>query len=136
MAVEGVMIRDGNCTAGANLSKTAALAGPNGSGQFLAMKLSTVADRTILRQNAANADVYGILQNAPLSGEAGDVCVMGISKAVYGATVAAGDFLTTDASSRLVTATTGQLACAKALTAGVVSDVQTVLVLPARVIAP
>lgn len=136
MAVEGVMQRDGNCVAGQNLSNTAGLAGPGGSGQFLAMKLSTAADRTILLQNAANADVYGILQNKPVSGDAGDVCFSGVSKVVYGATVAANAFLTTDSSGRLVTATTGQLACAKAIVAGVIGDVATAEILPARVIAP
>lgn len=135
MAVEGVMVRDGNSVAGADMSNTAALAGPGGSGQFLAVKQSTAADRTVL-MTGANVDVYGILQNKPKSGEAADVCISGISKAVYGATVVAGAFLTSDASSRLVTATTGQLACAKAISAGVVGDVQTVEVLPARVLAP
>lgn len=126
MSTEGVMLRDGNSVAGANLSKTAGLAGPNGSGQFLLVKLSTAADRTYLRVNGANARADGILQNAPAQGEAADVCFVGVSKAVYGGTVAAADYLTSDASGRLVTATTGQLACAKALVAGVVSDVGTV----------
>lgn len=136
MAVEGVQINDGTVVSGADLSNTGGLAGPGGSGQFLAVKLSTAADRTILLQNAANSDIYGILQNKPKSGEAGNVCTYGQSKAVYGATVTAGVFLTTDSSGRLVTATTGQLACAKSITAGVVGDIQTVEVLPARVIAP
>jgi hypothetical protein len=136
MAVEGVMIRDGNSVAGQDLSNTAGLAGPNGSGQFLAVKQSTAADRTVLLANAANTDVYGILQNKPKQGEAADVCYSGISKAVFGGTVTAKDFLTTDSSGRLVTATTGQLACAKAIVAGVLSDVGTVEVLQARVVAP
>lgn len=126
MAVEGVMLCDGNGVAGANFSKTAGLAGPNGTGQFLLMKLSTAADRTYLRVNGANARADGILQNSPAQGEAANVAFLGISKAVYGGTVAAGDYLTSDSSGRLVTATTGQLACAKALVAGVVSDVATV----------
>lgn len=136
MSTEGVMLRDGNSVAGANLSKTAGLAGPNGSGQFLAMKLSTAADRTYLRVAAANARIDGILQNAPTQGEAADVCFSGISKAVYGGTVAAGDFLTTDTSGRLVTAATGELAGAKAFMAGVVGDVATVRVLPSTQVAP
>lgn len=135
MAVEGVMVRDGNCVAAQDFSNTAALAGPNGSGQFLAVKQSTVADRSILIAGA-NADIYGILQNKPKNGEAGDVCISGLSKAVYGATIVAAAFLTTDASGRLVTATTGQLAAAKAIVAGVLGDIGTVEVLPARVLAP
>lgn len=136
MAVEGVMVRDGNCVAGQDFSNTAALAGPNGSGQFLAVIQSAAADRTILIAGANAASVYGILQNKPRSGEAGDVCYSGISKAVFGATIAANAFLTTDSSGRMVTATTGQIACAKAIVAGVLGDVGTVEVLPARVIAP
>lgn len=135
MAVEGVMVRDGNVVAAQDFSNTAALAGPNGSGQFLAVKLSTVADRSLLIAGA-NTDIYGILQNKPKSGEAGDVCLSGVSKAVFGATIVAAAFLTTDASGRLVTATTGQLACAKAIVAGVLGDIGTVEVLPARVLAP
>lgn len=132
MAVEGVMVRDGNSVAGADMSNTAALAGPGGSGQFLAVKQSTAADRTVLMAGANTAFAYGILQNKPKSGEAADVCISGISKAVYGGTVTAGDWLTTDSSSRLITTTTGgQFAMAKAISAGVVGDVQTVEVLPA-----
>lgn len=135
MSTEAVMLRDGNGVAGANFSKTAALAGPNGSGQFLAVKFSTAADRTYLLCGANQAS-DGILQNAPVSGDACDVCFEGFCKAVYGATVAAGDFLTTDSSGRLVTATSGQIAIAKAYTAGVVGDIASVKVLNGRVIAP
>lgn len=136
MSTEGVMLRDGNGVAGANFSKTAALAGPNGSAQFLAVKYSTAADRTYLLVAGANARSDGILQNAPVLGDSCDVAFSGICKAVLGGTVASGDFLTTDASARLVTATIGQLACAKALMAGVVGDIATVRVLPGTIIAP
>lgn len=137
MSTEGVMLRDGNSIAGANFSKTAGLAGPNGSAQFLCMKLSTVADRTYLRVSAANAlSIDGILQNAPISGDAADVCFSGVSKAVFGGTVAAGDYMATDASGRLVTATTGQNAVARAMMAGVVSDIATVRILNATIVAP
>ncbi len=137
MAVEGDMIRDGNSVAGADLSNTAALAGPGGSAQFLAVKRSTAADRTILAVGTANLRCAGILQNKPKLNEAADVCIAGISKAVYGGTVTANDYLTTDSSGRLVTATTGQLACAQAITAGALGDVQTVEVFGAKtIIAP
>lgn len=136
MSVEGVMLRDGNSVAGANFSKTAGLAGPNGSGQFLAMKLSTAADRTYLRVAAANARIDGILQNAPVAGDACDVAFDGFCKATYGGTVTAGDYLTTDSSGRLVTAATGELAGAKAIVAGVVSDIGTVKLLNGTTIAP
>lgn len=136
MSVEGTMLVDGNGVAGANFSNAAALAGENGSGMFLAVKLSTVADRTYLLQTAANGRSDGILQNNPVSGDACNVCYAGICKAVLGGTVAAGDFLTTDTSGRLVTATTGQLACAKAMMAGAVGDIATVKVFNGTIIAP
>lgn len=126
MAVEGPMVLIGFCSAGENLSNTASLAGPNGSGQFLAMKLSTAADLTILRQGSANARVFGILQNNPVSGGMANVAISGPSKAVYGGTVTRGDYVTTDSSGRMVTATTGQLACGVAMVSGVVSDIGTV----------
>ena len=136
MSTEGVMLRDGNGFAGANFSKTAGLAGPNGSAQFLAVKFSTAADFTYLLVAGANARSDGILQNAPVSGDACDVAFDGECKAVLGGTVAAGDFLTTDASARLVTATTGQLACAKAKQAGVVGDIARVRLFAGTIIAP
>lgn len=125
MAVEGVMLRTGFVAAGENLSNTAGLAGPSGSGQFLAMKYSTAADLTILRQGSANGRIAGILQNKPAIGEPADICFEGVSKVVFGGTVTRGDYLTTDTSGRLVTATTGQLACGQAMVSGVVSDVGT-----------
>jgi hypothetical protein len=136
MSTEGVMLRDGNSIAGANFSKTAGLAGPNGSAQFLAVKFSTAADRTYLLVAGANARSDGILQNAPVSGDSCDVCFEGECKAVYGGTVAAGDYLTTDSSARLVTATTGQLAIAKAKMAGALGDIASVRVFNGTIIAP
>lgn len=126
MAVEGQSLSVGFVAAGENLSNTAGLAGPNGSGQFLAVKLSTAADMTILGQRSANARVFGILQNNPALGSAANVQTAGPSKAVYGGTVTRDDYVTTDSSGRFVTATTGQLACGKAMVSGVVSDVGTV----------
>lgn len=138
MADEGVLLHDGNVFAGEDLSNTAALQGPNGSGQFLATKVSTAADYTILGQRSANARVYGVLQNKPKSGEAADVGYDGVSKAVYGGTVTRGDYLTTDSSGRLVTATTGQLACGVARVSGVIGDIGSVALFGANatVIAP
>jgi hypothetical protein len=137
MAVEGVMIRDGNCIAAQDFSNTGGLAGPNGSGQFLAVKLSSAADRSILLATSpTTSDVYGILQNKPKLGDAGDVCYSGISKAVYGGTVVAGNLLTVDASGRLVAAATGNWVTAKAIVAGVLGDVATVEVVPLRLVSP
>lgn len=136
MAVEGVMVRDGNSVAGADFSNTAGLAGPSGSGQFLCVRRSSAADRTILLAASAGAAIDGILQNKPKAGEAADVCYSGISKVVYGGTVAANDVLKNDSSGRLVTASTGNIGVAKAIVAGVLGDVATVEVYPTPISAP
>lgn len=61
-------------------------AGPSGSGQFCAMRLSTAADRTITMTTVTGAPIYGILQNKPSSGIAASVAYGGISKAVAAST--------------------------------------------------
>ena len=71
--------------------------------QFLGVKIT--AARTV---NVAGAnDAHGVLQNKPASGEFAAVCMGGLGKAVAGATVAAGDFLTTEATTSRVIAMSG-----------------------------
>lgn len=53
----------------------------------------------------AGQNALGIIQGKPSSGETAEIMVIGESKAIYGATVAAGDNLMTDSSGRLITAT-------------------------------
>lgn len=50
----------------------------------------------------------GILQDEPVSGAIGQVAVSGISPAIAGGTVTAGDRVTANASGKLVTATAGK----------------------------
>lgn len=94
MALETVLLHDGTQTvAAANYSNGANLPGANtagttggttGSGQFLAVKLSTATARTSLLVAALGSPIYGILQNKPKLGEAADVGLWGITKAVAG----------------------------------------------------
>lgn len=99
LATEGPLIRDGaqntlSTTQDARNSTLTGttLAGPNGSGQFLAMTLSTVnTSRTVTiastlagAAGSSVANFYGILQNKPRGGEAADVAIFGISKVVAG----------------------------------------------------
>ena len=106
MAVEGVMLRDGNTVAAANYyNPSSALDGPNGSGQFLAVKLSTAADNTSLLATSGGEMIFGILQNTPVQGDSCDVAIIGETKAVAGAAVTRGDLLMTDTAGRLITAT-------------------------------
>lgn len=104
MATESPLIHDGAQTvAGGDFRNSTnsgtTHAGPNGSMQFMAVRLSTVADRTVLGTTAAGQQVYGILQNKPYTGEAADVGIFGVSKAVAGTTtVVAGGLLEADSS--------------------------------------
>lgn len=62
-----------------------ALAGPGGSGQFLAVAVSAVADHTVVLASGAGQKILGILQNKPALGEVAEVAIHGITKAMVGA---------------------------------------------------
>lgn len=129
MATEAPLLHHSQSTAAANLSSTAGLSGPNGSGQFLAVK--TTAARQVNLANTGGEAIDGILQNDPAQGYVADVGFSGASKAVAGAAVAAGALLMTDTSARLITATTGNYAVAKAIEAATgANQIITVLVAP------
>lgn len=113
LATEGPLIHDGaqNTLSTAQDARNSTntgttLAGPNGSGQFLAVTLSTAGTSTGTRTvqiastlaganfGAAGNQFYGILQNKPRGGEAADVGIFGISKMVAGSTaILPGTFL-------------------------------------------
>lgn len=94
MATESPLIHDGSqTTAAADLSTK----------QFYAVKIT--ASRAVNLASTGGEAIYGILQNNPISGLAADVGMLGITKAVAGAAVTAGDYLMTDTSGRVITAT-------------------------------
>lgn len=67
---------------------------------------------------SAHIDVDGVLQDKPSAlGQAGAVAVFGVTKVVTGAAVAIGDYVTNDNAGKGVTATSGQKAHGRALTA-------------------
>ena len=84
MATESILQRDGSLVAAANYGNGQSLAGPSGSGQFLAVALSQSADRTVVLASSAGQQIYGILQNKPGSGQAADVGITGVTKAMVG----------------------------------------------------
>ena len=108
MATESPLIHDGSqCTLSTaqdarNSTLTGSTqAGPSGSGQFLAVSLSTsnvgrtvsIVSTTFVNASS-NSAFYGILQNKPRGGEAADVGIFGISKVVCASTgVLAGSLL-------------------------------------------
>lgn len=94
MATESPLITDGAQTvAGADFRRSSitgsTLFGPNGSAQFLAVRLSTTTDRTVNISTADGQSIYGILQNAPALGDAAAVGVVGVSKCVGGSSAIA-----------------------------------------------
>lgn len=112
MATEGPLTRDGSqTTANSDMSGPAtlnpggtgsAIAGQNSSGQYLAVKI--VGLRLVDIANSGGEQIYGIIQNKPASGQAADVGISGISKAVAGGVVTAGNALMTDTAGRLIPA--------------------------------
>src|SRR6266403_2095441 len=100
MATESPLIKDGSQTVAAtDMSNTGGLAGPSSSGQFLAVKISAARSVSVC---TAGDWCYGILQNKPTSGQAADVGILGVSKAVAGAVCTGGNFLMADGSGRLI----------------------------------
>lgn len=63
------------------------------------------------------------LQNAPANGGRADIGIVGISKVVYGGTIAVGAKLATTAAGLALTATTGQTVVGVARVAGAINDV-------------
>lgn len=75
MATESPLIHDG--------AQTIAAADYSAK-QFYCVKLSTSVARTALLLAATGGQIYGILQNKPKTGDAADVGIYGITKAVVG----------------------------------------------------
>lgn len=110
MATESPLISDGSETvAAANYwNPASALAGPSGSGQFLAVALSTAVARTSVLASVLGQQIYGVLQNKPNIGEAADVGLFGISKMVVGsAGVTFGAAIMVDATGAAINWTAG-----------------------------
>lgn len=97
MAVEGPKIDLGWCISGGDYRNSTnsgtTRGGPSGSGQFLAVQLSTVTSLTVNLTTVSGMKMLGLLQNKPSTGIAADVAIFGISKAVAGLTIAAGQEL-------------------------------------------
>ena len=84
MTTEATLQHNSETVAAANYGNAQSLAGPSGSGQFLAVALSQSADRTSVLASVAGQQIWGILQNKPATGDAADVATGGITKAMVG----------------------------------------------------
>jgi hypothetical protein len=115
MAYQGVLMTIPGLVAGADLSAQ----------QFRVMKLT---GNLTVGLAGAGEKAIGILQNDPaLVGEAASVAHAGVSKAVLGGVVAAGNKLASTAAGALVVADTDDYVVAIALEAGASGDVSNVL---------
>lgn len=79
--------------------------------------------------SASGDAILGVLQNNPLLGEAAEVMVHGVSKAVIQGSVTVGQLLMSVPGGKLAVATSGKYAVAQALEAGSDSTIVTVLLI-------
>lgn len=86
-ATDTPILQDGaQTTAGTDLSGvTTTLEGWQGSGQFLAVILTGA--RTVGLPTASTNAIYGVLQNKPAAGQAADVALEGVCKAMSGGVI-------------------------------------------------
>lgn len=90
-------------------------------------KAMDVAAGPVIAQCDAAAAMVGILQNAPVMGEAAQLMVEGVSKALLAGVVVEGSILAVDATGGLRVAASGEFGVAKALQAGASGAVVAVL---------
>lgn len=114
MGYEIPVLKPGTLIAGADLS----------SYQFRCVKMSTT-DNTVSLSGAGQAAI-AILQNQPTLGQSAEVEMLGISKAVFGATVTSGDMLMSDSVGRLVPHTGTNAQVAVAIEGGALDEIGTV----------
>lgn len=122
MATESPFLRDGSqTTASADLSAK----------QFYAVKITGA--RVVGLPTATTDLVYGILQNKPKSGDAADVAIFGICKALAGASLTAGSLVGVLSGGLIGTFTTsaGNMALGYAIEAAVSAQVFTMYMFPA-----
>jgi hypothetical protein len=104
MATESPLIHDGgNLTLSTSFDARRSsitgttLNGPNGSGQFYPVVFSTANDRQVALSSVTTPSTFapflGILQNTPGPGQAADVAIFGVCKALAGSTFVRGTLL-------------------------------------------
>ncbi|HEY4359409.1 MAG TPA: hypothetical protein VGN17_00470 [Bryobacteraceae bacterium] len=90
--------------------------------QYTAVIFDTTAGGSQIAAATAAKNMDGILQDAPKSGQAGNVAINGVTKAKLSGSVTAGDQLEIDTGGTFVTKASGQ-AVAKALSSGSSGDI-------------
>lgn len=92
--------------------------------QYHAVKVNANGNVVLAR---AGENAIGILQNKPEQGKVAEVMSLGISKAVYGGTVTAGQNLAVDSEGRLVNASGNSAVIGVALESGEANEIHSVL---------
>jgi hypothetical protein len=91
----------------------------------------SASERVNQASEAVHSSLAGVLQNKPRADEFATVGILGLSKVVAGAAVAANVFLTTNASGRAIAASSGQMVFGRALApAGANGEIITALIFP------
>ena len=117
MATSSGMVTFGGWTAENDLSTK----------QFYAVETGTNAGEVDVCDGATDL-VVGILQNDPTAGQACEVAIGGIAKAIAGGTISRGNRVGTDSSGKLVAKTSdADLVCGIAVDAAVTDDIFRVL---------
>lgn len=113
MAYE-IIVQNITLPAGANLSEN----------QYFAVTVDSESNAVLA---GAGEVAIGILQNDPNEDEAATIMTYGLTKAVFGDTVANGAIVTPDADGKLVTSTTGDREVGIAIEGGAADEIGTVL---------
>lgn len=86
-----------------------------------------VGGAALIPPASTSSPIIGVLQNNPNQGEAGQVVIQGVTKAVLGGSVSIGDLLMSTAAGKFVRATSTNYAVAVALETGVNGDIAAIL---------
>lgn len=95
------------------------------TGQFLLVDINSSSQAVLVAAQGAKA--VGVLDNDPESGNAARVIFAGVAKVTAGATIAAGNKITTGADARAEVAATGDHVVGTAITGGGDGDIIEVL---------
>ena len=108
-----------------NVKSISLIAGADLSAQQFGLLVVNASGQVVLA--GAGADVDGVLFNAPIAGRVAEVAIDGVVKVKAGGVFAAGANLASNAAGLAVVATTGQAVFGKALEAGAVGRIVSVL---------
>ena len=117
--------------AGADMSDAAAAAA---QGQYHFVKQNTTA-QTVVICSSQGEEVFGVMYDKPISGQAGAVAVSGVCKVMAGGAITIGNDVTVGADAQAEAAATGDAIAGKAMTTGADNQLMTILLRPSKTLA-